>query len=343
MSDGIVINDNGEDIMPITHETCVLDSAGNSITDTIGDVTQLNTNSRTIVNAINEVFDSTLKDQIVSILTNKGIEASVNDNWSTIVSKMSENVGGGGPGSFDVISATSLPATGKNGQICVVMPTVVDEYIITSCAKNTIESEIQGKIALYTGTEAPNYISGDSMFSFYKAAYNDKNYASYVWKNGKWNELTGAIMAYLENAVEPSSGVTESGGLYKGTGNQMIKYTEGTGYKSTTYSSYIHVFASFNRAIDLSKYSTIEFKACINRTGSGTFDIFTTSGVVNSYNGTSFGQMVDIASVATPNVSALTYSTITVDISSWSGTKYLGFQYRQNANDYFIITDFYIY
>ena len=342
MSDGIVLQDNGEEVMPITHEACVLDSAGNPITETIGDIAQLNTESTTLVSAINEVFSSTLKDQIVGILASNGVEASTDDDWSTIINKMSENVSGGS-GSFDVISAASLPSSGKDGQICVILPTVVDEYVITSCAKNTIESEIQGKIALYTGAEAPNYISGDSMFSFYKASYNDKTYPSYVWNNNKWNELTYPIMAYLENAVEPSSGVTESGGLYKGNGNQMIKYTAGTGYKSTTYSSSIHVFASFNKAIDLSKYSTIEFKACINRTGSGTFDIFTTNGVVNSYNGSTYGSMIDIASVATQNVPALTYSTITVDISSWSGTKYLGFQYRQPANDYFIMTDFYIY
>jgi hypothetical protein len=341
MNDGKILNDNEENIIPITHESCVLDANGNSITNTIGDVSLLKTTNDNLVGAINELYDNALKDQIVEILASSGVESSANEPWPALIEKLRSNTGGSG--SFDVISATSLPATGTDGQICVITPTIVNDYIITSCAKNTIESEITNKIALYTGTEPPNYICGDCMFSFYKAMYNDKTYASYVWDNGEWNKLTEPIMAYLENGVQPSSGVTESGGLYPSGGNQMIKHTEGAGYKSTTYGQYIHVFSTFSRAIDLSKYNTIEFKACINRTGSGTFDIFTANGPVASYNGSSYSGWIDLTSAATNNVSALTYSTITVDISSWSGTKYLGVQYRQPANDYFIMSDFYIY
>ena len=46
MSDGKIIQENGENIMPITYETCVLDDEGNPITETIGDVSLLNTESR---------------------------------------------------------------------------------------------------------------------------------------------------------------------------------------------------------------------------------------------------------------------------------------------------------
>ena len=56
MSDGKIIQENGENIMPITYETCVLDDEGNPITETIGDVSLLNTESGNLVGAVNEVF-----------------------------------------------------------------------------------------------------------------------------------------------------------------------------------------------------------------------------------------------------------------------------------------------
>ena len=65
MSDGKIIQENGENIMPITHETCVLDDEGNPITETIGDVSLLNTESRNLVGAVNEVFGDTIKEQVV--------------------------------------------------------------------------------------------------------------------------------------------------------------------------------------------------------------------------------------------------------------------------------------
>ena len=61
MSDGKIIRENGESIMPVTHETCVLDDEGNLITEIIGDVSLLRTKSKNLVDAINEVFNDITK------------------------------------------------------------------------------------------------------------------------------------------------------------------------------------------------------------------------------------------------------------------------------------------
>ena len=61
MSDGKIIRENGENIMPVTHETCVLDDEGNPITEIIGDVSLLRTKSKNLVDAINEVFNDITK------------------------------------------------------------------------------------------------------------------------------------------------------------------------------------------------------------------------------------------------------------------------------------------
>jgi hypothetical protein len=92
MSDKKIIQEDGENILPITHESCVLDDNGNPITDKIGDVTLLRTESRNLVAAVNEVFGNSIKEQIVNLLNIKyrneieGPVASMNTSWSDILS-----------------------------------------------------------------------------------------------------------------------------------------------------------------------------------------------------------------------------------------------------------------
>ena len=88
MSDGKIIQENGENIIPITHETCVLDDEGNPITETIGDVSLLSTESRNLVGAINEVFGNIIKEQVVDALVDNGVEASANEPWSGLIEKI---------------------------------------------------------------------------------------------------------------------------------------------------------------------------------------------------------------------------------------------------------------
>ena len=88
MSDGKIIQENGENIIPITHETCVLDDEGNPITETIGDVSLLSTESRNLVGAINEVFGDIIKEQLVVKLNDNNIDATTNETWSELIEKI---------------------------------------------------------------------------------------------------------------------------------------------------------------------------------------------------------------------------------------------------------------
>ena len=124
MSDGKIIQENGENIMPITYETCVLDDEGNPITETIGDVSLLNTESGNLVGAINEVFGDTIKEQVVNVLIEKGMEASTNESWVSLLNKLEEDSSTG----LDIISATELPTTGEDGQICVIMDNPINNF-----------------------------------------------------------------------------------------------------------------------------------------------------------------------------------------------------------------------
>ena len=92
MSDGKIIQENGENIIPITHESCILDDESNPITETIGDVSLLNTESRNLVGAINEVFGDIIKEQVVDALVDNGVEASANEPWSGLIEKIDNNI-----------------------------------------------------------------------------------------------------------------------------------------------------------------------------------------------------------------------------------------------------------
>ena len=88
MSDKKIIQEDGENILPITHETCVLDDEGNPITETIGDVSLLNTESRNLVGAVNEVFGNIIKEQVVDVLVDNGVEAITSESWSGLIEKI---------------------------------------------------------------------------------------------------------------------------------------------------------------------------------------------------------------------------------------------------------------
>lgn len=63
MSDGKILNENKENIMPITHETCVLTEDGNTIVDKIGNMALMNVEGESLVDAINILYDAIIKEQ----------------------------------------------------------------------------------------------------------------------------------------------------------------------------------------------------------------------------------------------------------------------------------------
>ena len=86
-----ILTDNGQEILPITHESCVLDNDGVSIGSKIGNINELATDSRTdLVSAINDIlyFNNNSKQQLIDILTSKGIIISENETIDNIISKI---------------------------------------------------------------------------------------------------------------------------------------------------------------------------------------------------------------------------------------------------------------
>ena len=285
--------------------------------------------------------DTTLRDSLASILGDKGVDVSDEDDMASLISKVDSIETGVG---LDIISATELPATGKEGQICVVMDTPCDAFMITS----NLTSSISDKVVLYTSNLGSSYLYSTGNLSyelyFFKTLYNGSSYSSYYWSNNQWNTLTVPYLMFLEDGRYTTEGTTVSGGLYTGDSNKRISYTEGTGLVNNPYNAGVYMFATFNNTIDLSRYNRVEFTVSTTVGGSGKFTLFTSQSRTNSYNGSQYGSIVDSISyshTANANVPVV-YS---FDISSWNNTSaYLGVSFYQGAsNQKFIITDFYLY
>lgn len=88
-----ILTDNGQEILPITHESCVLDNNGVSIGSKIGNINELATDSRTdLVSAINDILEfkdsmkqeaeelkqemTNIKQELVDTLVSKGVDCS---------------------------------------------------------------------------------------------------------------------------------------------------------------------------------------------------------------------------------------------------------------------------
>ena len=310
----------------------------------IGILSSLKTNNKNnLVAAINELFQSgaNAKQQLVDALVANGVVCSTSDSWNTLINHINENSGSGG---LDIISATALPATGKEGQICVVMDTPCDAFMITSNLTNATSD----KVVFYTSNLGSSYLYSTGNLSyelyFFKALYNGTSCYSYYWSNNQWNVLTVPYLMFLEDGRYTTEGTTVSGGLYTGDSNKKISYTEGTGLVNNPYNAGVYMFATFNNAIDLSRYNRVEFTVSTTVGGSGKFTLFTSPNRTNSYNGSQYGS-IDKSLTYSHSAGANVPVVYSFDISSWNDTSaYLGVSFYQAAsNQKFTITDFYLY
>ena len=83
-----ILTENGQEILPITHESCVLDNNGVSIGSKIGNINELATDSRTdLVSAINDIlyFNNETKQQLIDILISKGVDCSNDKTFNEIL------------------------------------------------------------------------------------------------------------------------------------------------------------------------------------------------------------------------------------------------------------------
>lgn len=211
-----ILTDNGQEILPITHELCVLDNNGISIGSKIGNINELATDSRTdLVSAINDIleFNNETKEQLKDVLIANGVEIGEGESWESIIGKLNDKFSSSG-GGLDIIFASELPTTVKEGQVVIISNTEGNVYINKIDPGNLINGDVFIEVNhLESVVDIPIQTEGlDVGIPVYRAnQFNDgvgSQVMCYVGKNGEWIEtVPNDIYLYSpEQGLHPKLG-----------------------------------------------------------------------------------------------------------------------------------------
>lgn len=324
MSDGKILNENKENIMPITHETCVLTEDGTTVVDKIGDMTLMNAEGRSLVDTINILYDATIKEQIVEALVKNGVEITINDSWPTIINAMKN--GGGKKNSLNIITANTPPASGEEDQLCVITnkpPTAIYITPDPSCVfdDDSITFLISDDYRTSRGSVC---VTNDDMYCFYyfdRAVQNSSGLDVYKCINGAWELFLKKIVTVYDFG-RSELGISTGGNQVINTNNNIVQL-----YITNAY----YVSLCFTTLIDFSKYSTCEITFTGGDSSSGRkHSIYImnsaspTSSIQSSLTSFSYAEITSANSVSLAGVSEATPMTVTINISSLKGSGYFG-------------------
>jgi hypothetical protein len=217
------------------------------------------------------------------ILTDEGVNVSNEDNMDSLITKVDEEFDRKSANSgLDIISATELPATGKENQICIITNNPNQPIVIsnspTSTNTNAILCELGAKIQYGALLEIVNKNNIITNLYFTNIQQNNKNLFSYIYKDNQWNKFLCTL-----NLL--SDGKSNSNYTWRNatTLTTHINYTEGTGLTlSEGEASARYMYITTGQKIDFSQYSKVAFTVQ-HASSSTTTDTFYIYGVdVNS-------------------------------------------------------------
>ena len=306
-----------------------IDKGNNNYSIPIGYVIQKETTYYWAVGVGEE--DTTLRDSLADILENKGVDVTEEDDMASLITKV-DSISGG----LDIISATELPATGRENQICVITDNPIDNFVITP--NNGYRPT--DKIVLHTPDHNDNNCNYEYTISnvtyllnITRVGLGNDSLASYYYSNG-WQPLTYQYFPLMENGKIATNAIGK--GLASGTsystyfgfitGTEPYAYlvSGGTGIVHTRTTTKIN-FSIYNKiTIRCRLSSAISTKFWLGCYGDGVSD------GDGSYSSSDFSPLCVHCTSST--ISADTNEHIlSFDISSWSGTYYLGFGKTSNT------------
>ena len=283
--------------------------------------------------------DTTLRDSLADILENKGVDVTEEDDMASLITKV-DSISGG----LDIISATELPATGKENQICVITDVEPSNFIITT--DFTDVDFTSNDIFVYQGTS----IAKDLSFGTKVAITNDKvtnnqyfckvcqgtdRLDSYIYQNNLWNQLTVSKILLYENYKFYNSSVFGSITSSQSTAGEF--YWDSSTHITRSYNGSYYASKVFNKKIDFSLYNKIEVLAYKNHSDSTSLTFGANKNATAS-GGTSMPTLEYSKSITISSTSIKSYE---YDISSWTGEYYLTMVGGRAGG--FVITAIYIY
>ena len=216
--------------------------------------------------------DTTLRDSLANILGDKGVEVNPEDDMATLIGKVDSMNSGG----LDIISATELPATGKENQICVITDNPVDKYLLSG---NYNDKTTDNTIFIYTNSSSEEsilYETGKNIVTRYYLSsiyQGDATLSSYTYKNGVWNKLTSNSLVLLSGSYYNTNVFGEATlGASSLTTN---------GWTITASSLFAAGLISTN-TIDFSKYKSVKIRGYVTSNITSPLDIYVGSNTLTS-------------------------------------------------------------
>ena len=281
--------------------------------------------------------DTTLRDSLASILQEEGVDVTEEDDMASLISKVdSEFDRKNASSGLNIISATELPATGKENQICVITDNNVNEYLITG---DFTEESTSDRITLYLGSSSNDGtllpITTNNLTINYcinKICCGEENLESFYYKNGSWVNLTESKMVFVQNGNVYNNECF--GGIYNGSANKWNitgGYLVNSGGTSNAPSTYM---TTVNK-IDFSQFKTIQITAKLDNPSNY---VLGDSGFLFVYQGKKQLNAASSYFIDSPNASTNyisgnmlsksinvgEFTVLTYDISTWVGEHYLG-------------------
>ena len=244
-------------------------------------------------------------------------------------------------GGLDIISATELPATGRENQICVISENPVDKFLVSSLDSD-FSNLPNDTILLQTKYESTthNYTvnNGNVISKYYisSCVQEDSIIPSYVYTSGQWVELTPGRLYFVKNKQIITN--TEFGTIYK----PSIPYVNITGDGISFYSlnTTNGVAATVTNKINLSAFRRIHIVARVSSGNLSTkyIGVYSTSSKENKSLGSS-SYPAGYVKVTQQRFTSTEYADGNVnyyrqefdfDITDWTGEYYLGFYFQCN-------------
>ena len=255
--------------------------------------------------------DTTLRDSLASILEEEGVSVTEEDDMASLISKV-DGLLDTKSSNIDMISATELPLTGTDGQVCIITDEPKERLIAYS--KYSDDIPLNSDISLFTSAMSNNILcsyNSDKLqlqFQLSCAIQNNKSLPIYYYQNGWKNFVLSPVYA-LTNGVYTEEAFT---GHLVGCEyfNSYYKFSTGSDYPK---------FVSFDRLVNFDNYSTVS----VTITHSTSYSTYVVAAAFDSpQDGTIVG--FDAATYIT-DIEYLNNddNTYTFDISTWSGYYYL--------------------
>ena len=262
--------------------------------------------------------DTTLRDSLADILENKGVDVTEEDDMASLITKV-DSISSG----LDIISATELPATGRENQICVITENPVDNFIISNKYDELIQDvNIIGMYLSNTGIESDeegtlySLSSGNITTNYYfsKVCQGSSRLNSYYYSNNIWNKLTNGYIALVENGTVNNS---TSGGFTANVTSRGLSLLGATNQATMSLTK---------NKINLSTYNTVKLTYYLESTYGleGTFKIGAFNSTISDIYYFDYGAYKDETPYDHDSVDLNIPKTKTLDISGWNGDCYFG-------------------